>query len=269
MKLQDIAARIKGVVTVPAPRKDLRALPAVWRVVCCILILHLSFPGGMWAQKPAARALGSIQATGEIYLNGMRAAGEQTLFAGDTVRTGADGVAALTLPGVGILNMGPQTEISFGTGRYLATLKQGTIGVRSFQSVENLDIQFGKIVMYLPSFEPEAAGTVTVGADGTALVECRAGSVGLTAIEGTEAVSLHPGESEEISADGKFRKVEAVAPPAPASTGQAPAPPQAAGKRRSRSGYIILGVVVAGGGVGAALALSHKASGQAVSTSVP
>jgi hypothetical protein len=265
MKQQEIA---EGVVTAPAPEKDLRAPPAVWRVVCCVLILHVSCPGGMWAQTRAARALGSMQTVGEVYLNGMRAAGEQALFPGDTLRTGADGVAALTLPGVGVFNMEPQTEISFGTGLYLATLKQGTVGVRSFQSGKNLDIQFGKIVMYLPSFELEAAGTVTVGADGAARVDCHAGSVGLTAIEGTEAVSLYPGESAEISADGKFQKVQPVAPAAPGSAGQTPGTTQPAGKR-SRAAYIILGAVAVGGGTGAALALSHKASRQPVSPSVP
>jgi hypothetical protein len=209
-----------------------------------------------------------MQAVGETYLNGMRAAGEQTIFPGETVRTGADGVAALTLPGVGMFNIEPQTEISFGTGRYLATLKQGTVEIHSFQSSKILDIQFGKSVAYLPVSEVEAAVTVTVGADGAARVECHAGSAGVTAIEGTEVVSLHSGQSVEISLDGKIQKVNPVETAAPSSAGQTRGPTQAAGKK-SRAGYIVLGVAAVGGGVGAAVALSHKGSGQPVSPSVP
>jgi hypothetical protein len=264
--LRRAAQHIQQVAVDMRARRDIS--PVVWRVVCCVLILHVCCPGGTWAQTPTAQALGSMQAAGETYLNGMRAAGEQTIFPGETVRTGADGVAALTLPGVGMFNIEPQTEISFGTSRYLATLKQGTVEVRSFQSDKILDVQFGKSVMYLPVSEVEAAVTVTVGADGAARVGCHAGWVGVTAIEGPEGVFLLPDQSAEISADGKIQKVNPVALAAPGSAGQARGPTRPAGKK-SHPGYIVLGAVAAGGSVAVALALSHKSSSQLVSPSVP
>jgi hypothetical protein len=241
---------------------------AVWRFVGCALILHIGYSGGIRAQTPATEALGSLQTSGEVYLNGSRASGEQTVFPRDVVRTGADGVAAFILPRVATLDILPQTEVSFRTSPYLATLKQGTLEVRSFQSARNLDIQFGNLVMSIPFFESEAAGILMVGADGAARVECRAGSIGLTDVTGAQGLFLRPGQSVEISVDGKIGKVESVVPGAPGSAGQTPAPTQPAG-RKSRVGLIIIGGLAAGGTVGVALALSHKASSQPISPSGP
>jgi hypothetical protein len=240
-----------------------------WRFVCCALILHIVYSGGILAQSTGTEALGSLQTSGEVYLNGSRAAGEQTVFPRDVVRTGEEGVAAFTLPGVATLNILPQTEVSFRTSPYLFTLKQGTLEIRSFQSAKNLDIQFGNFVMSLPFFESEAAGVITVVADGAALVECRAGSVGLIGITSAQGLFLRPGQLVDISADGKIQKVETVGQAAPESSGQTPGPTQSSGKKKSRVGYIILGGVAAGTSVGVALALSHKASSQPVSPSAP
>src|ERR1700730_4836750 len=115
-----------------------RALQVTWRCVCCALVLHLYCLDRAWAQAPTAPTLGSLRATGEVFLNGSRATGEQSLFPADTVRTGPDGAAVLTSPGFGLVVIPAQSEISFRADPYLATLKQGSVEVRTFQPSRNL-----------------------------------------------------------------------------------------------------------------------------------
>src|ERR1700730_8538251 len=95
-----------------------RALQVALRFVCCSLVLNFFLFDSAWAQTPAPQTLGSLRATGEVYLNGTPATGEQNLVPGDIVRTAANGAAALTSPGSGLLIIPAQTEISFSQTPY-------------------------------------------------------------------------------------------------------------------------------------------------------
>jgi len=205
-----------------------------------------------------------MRATREVYLNGSPATGEQTVYAGDTVRTGADGAAALTSPDFGLLIIPAQTEITFRSAPYLATLRQGSVEVRSFQTGKDLGIQFGNTVLFLPSPGTESSGVITLRPDGSAQVSCVIGSIGLKSIDGTGLVILKPLQSVGVGTDGKLQKVEAVpivptaqTPPAPATTGHvAPA--------------VYVGLAVATGGTAAAiLLLTRNSNHPAVSSSSP
>jgi hypothetical protein len=214
---------------------------------------------------PAGTGIGSLHSSGEVSINGLRAPEEQTVLPGDVVNTGRDGAVVVTVPGAGILSVGAATEITFGVDQYFATLKQGTVAIHSLQGAGNgnLDVRFGNFLLYLPSPGVEAVATLNVGADG-ARVDCRSGVVGVTAILGASAIILNPGESATVTTAGDLQKVAAAPPPA---TGAAPATAAPAAKSKSRTGYIILGVAAAGGGIGAAVALLHKT--QPVSPSQP
>src|SRR5258705_12665929 len=137
------------------------------------------------AHPRAGGPLGSMRARREFSINGSPATGEQTVYPGDTVRTGADGAAALTSPGFGVLVIPAQTEITFRPPPYVATLKQGSVEVRSFSGGRDLGIQFGNTVLYLPSPEVESSGIVTLRGDGSAQVSCIFGSLGLKSVDGT------------------------------------------------------------------------------------
>ena len=241
-----------------------RALQRTCRLVCCTLLLQLSCADRTWAQTPAAQTLGSMRATREVYLNGSPATGEQTLYPEDTVRTGADGAAALTSPVFGVLIIPAQTEITFRAAPYLATLKQGSVEIRSFQSGTNLGIQFGSTVMYLPSPETESAGLITLRADGSAQVSCTFGSIGLKSVNGTQLVVLHSLQTVVVGADGKVRPVEAI-PLVP--TAQTSPGPIVTG-RVSPAIYVGL-ALVAGGTAAAILLLTRNSNRQPVSSSSP
>jgi hypothetical protein len=246
-----------------------KAHQVAWRFVCCVLVLHLYFLDAAWAQAPTAQTLGSLRATGEVYLNGVRATGEQTLFPGDTVRTGPEGAAALTSPGFGLLIIPAQSEITFRAAPYLATLKQGSVEVRSFQPGRNLGIQFGNTVMYLPSPEAESVEAITLRADGSARVACGVGSVGLRSVDGVELGVLRSNQAVEVSTEGKLRTVESIAntPDVQISSGQTTTP--ASTGKSSHTGFIIVGVIAGGGAAAAIALLSRKSGNQPVSPSSP
>jgi len=232
-----------------------RALGVVCRLVCSVLVLQLSCLDWAWAaQAPAAQALGSMRATREVYLNGSPATGEQTVYPGDTVRTGADGAAALTAAGYGLLIVPAQAEITFRPAPFLATLKQGSVEVRSFQGANDLGIQFGNTVMYLASPGVESSGVITLRPDGSAQVSCIFGAIGLRSVDGAGLVVLRPLQSIGVSSDGKLQKVELV-PIVPTSQ---PAPVPVMTAHASRSLYIGLGLV--GGGAAAAIVLLTRNS---------
>jgi hypothetical protein len=246
-----------------------KALQVAWRFMCCVLVLHLYCLDTTWAQAPTAQTLGSLRATGEVYLNGLRAAGEQTLFPGDTVRTGPDGAAALTSPGFGLLLIPAQSEVSFRAAPYLATLKHGSLEVRSLQSSRGLGIQFGNTVMYLPSPETESAEALTLRADGSARVACGLGSVGFRSVDGVELGVLHSDQSVEVTADGKLRTIESIPITPDIQISSGPATTPVATGKSSHTGYVVL-AVIAGGGAAAAIALLLRKSGnQPVSPSSP
>jgi len=221
------------------------------------------------AQAPAAQRLGFLQLTGEVDVNGMRAADGQTIFPGDTVRTGADGVAVFNLPDVGTLTIEKQTEISFRTGQSVATLKQGTVDVRPLQAGTNLDVQFGRFVAFTSA--PGSAGIVTVDATGAARVECRSGSIGVTAVGGPEAVFLQPGQSVSIAADGTMQKVEstAPAPTGPTAPAAAQTPATTPTAKRSRTVYYVLGAAGAAGTTTAIVLLITRKPSPPLSPATP
>ena len=234
------------------------------RFVCCLLIVQFSCLDRTWAQTPAPQTLGSMRATREVYLNGSPATGEQTVYSGDTVRTGADGAAALTSPGFGVLVIPAQTEITFRPAPYLATLKQGSVEVRSFPGGKDLGIQFGNTVLYLPSPEVESSGILTLRGDGSAQVSCIFGTLGLKSVDGAGLVVLRPLQAVGVSADGKLQKVESV-PLVPTSQ-SAPVPVTTG--RVAPGRYIAL-AALAGGTAAAILLLTRNSNHLPVSPAGP
>ena len=205
-----------------------------------------------------------MQATGEVYVDGTKAVGEQTLFPGDTVRTGADGAAVLMSPAFGEVIIPAQSEISFGAAPYLALLKRGSVEARSSQTATNFGIQFGSTVLFVPTPETDSTGVIVLHPDGSARVSCGLGSVALKSANGVQLAVLHVNESVDVGADGKLQTVVSGGPTQSAQTSSGPA--RVTGS--SHTGYIILGVV-AGGVTAAAIALITRKSGQPVSPSSP
>jgi hypothetical protein len=229
---------------------------AVCRVLCCALIVHLCLADGVEfasavpisqgaSQGTPQASAGSMQTTGDVSLNGMKATGEQTVYTGDTVRTTA-GMAIVDLPGAGMLNIAEDSQLVFGgAGSSIGTLKYGTAELRS-QAGKTPALQFGN---WMVSVTAQGVARLTVGPDGAARVESVQGSVSVMPVSGGVATLLNPGQAVLVSADGVLGKVESASA---AASGN----PKPAGKR-SHTGYIILGVA-GGGGIAAAVVLATR-----------
>ncbi len=195
-----------------------------------------------------------MQAGGQVFLNGMQVSGQQTVYVGDTVRTGGDGVAAINLPGVGALGILAQSEVTF-VGEYLSTLKIGSVTIRSIQAGKNLEVQFRNVLVFLPFSNTVAAGTITVAPDGSAQVECRGGTVGVTGIRDSDGLNLQNGDLIKIGPDGSLQGTQVVPP---TNTESLPGGSAPHAGRNLHVGYIALGSAAGVGGVAAAIILSRK-----------
>lgn len=238
-------------------------------LACCVILAGLCMPWDTRAQVTNNQAIGALQATGEVYLNGMRAAGQQTIYPGDVVRTGPDGAAALTIPGTGMVTVAAQTEVSFRTDAYLAKLKEGTVGIHMSDTEAGIEIESVNFLAFVPLHASETAGTITVGADGGGRVECLAGSIGVTALQNAGALFLKPGQSAAIAANGQLGAIETSTQGQPAPAPEQPSAPPIRPVKKSRAGYYILGAAGAGGVAAALAALSHGGNSQPVSPSKP
>lgn len=236
------------------------------RILAASLAFGLWYGGPVFAIQAGERQpLGLLRTSGEVFVNESPVSGDLTLFAGDTLRTGADGAAGLSVPGRGVLTIGSQTQISFPpswpASRYFVTVKRGSVGLRSLVGAKNFQVHVGNFVV-VPVPETEAGAEIEVDGEGAARITCKAGSVGVVALEGEAATFLLPNRAVAISAEGKLQEAEMARPAAP----EAPVPPAA--KKKSRAGYIVL-VVVGGGVAGAAVALASRKEQAAVSPSSP
>jgi len=207
---------------------------------------------------PQRQSLGSLNSAGEVFVNESRAPSELTVFAGDAVRTGESGAAILTSSGNNSFQISRQSQVVFaGDPRYFAELKLGTISVKSLGGAAGAAVRAGNFVAVPTNRNVQTATTIERMADGSYLVTCLAGNVGVFPLEETSGLFLQAGQSARISPKGELA---AVAAPAPT-------PPQSAG--RNRSTWILLGL--AGGGVaaGVAAALLYGASHPPISPSSP
>ena len=201
-------------------------------------------------------------------MNGKPAAEEQTVFEGEDVRSGSNGVAALSVPSSGIFNVAGDTEISLPAGLALVSLIRGTVAARSFLGGKNLEIEFGNFSVRLPVSEATAAAAVTVSPDGAAKVECLDGVIAVSRLRGTETVNLRIGQSVTIDPRGSMQDVKTTQMSPIVLLGEAPSSQRPSAKR-SRTPYILVGAAAAAGGIGAAVVvLSHKSS-QPASPSAP
>ncbi len=244
--------------------------PPVWTAcVARVLIILLSLQV-LWvdpslaSQIPAREPLGSLSATGEVYVNDARVTGEVTLLVGDLLRTGADGAASVTVSGRGMLIVAKQTEVSFASEpRYFAELRHGAVGFRSLVGARNFALRIGCFIV-VPVTDTEVAADIERAPDGTTRVTCTKGSLGMISFEGPESIFLHPVEVATISPECRLSTTAPLPGAPPAGAPPTPAAPQGI----SHKGLIILGVAGAGAAAAGA-ALATRGGKAAVSPSTP
>ena len=250
----------------------------------------LASPSSSRSQNP--QALGSITVRGNVSVNGVLASSDSTVFVGDTIRTGPDGTAALTINGKGSFRLGSDSEVSFQADpRYTGELKSGTVVMSSFGGATDISLRAGSYVVAPVIQTEQSASRIERHADGSFTLACLEGSVGLIPLEGTTGRVLKASEYANILPSGELEQAQAQSPlnqtaaaekpaeiPAPTpgtetpttagpTEPQTPPPPPTGSSKKTE--YILLGVGGAAA-VGIAAGLAGKGHGSSsVSPSTP
>jgi hypothetical protein len=242
------------------------------------------------ARKAQNQALGSMTTVGNVFINGVPAPADLTIFPGDTLKTGDMGSAAFSLSGKGGFKILSNSEMVFPPDpRYSAELKAGSVVMNSFNGATDVSLRVGNYVMAPVIEAQQSTSQVVRHADDSFTVTCLEGSVGLIPLEGATGRVLQSGESVNILPSGELdiAKAPGAAPvaapkqtappeakPNPAeqpSTTQPPpeAPVPPVQHKDKTKEYILIGVI-AGGAVGIAAGVAGAGHGHSsVSPSTP
>jgi hypothetical protein len=201
------------------------------------------------AQNSKKLVLGSLSATGEVYVNDKPVPVESTVFVGDTVRTGANSTAVFTMAGNGTLKIGEQTQVVLpGDPQFAAELHAGTAVIDSISGPSGIKLRVGEYVVVPAVRSRVTSAKIERQADGNFLVTCLDGDISTLALQGTAGRLLEASQSVSLTPGGQMlvRKQSGGI-----STGSG-----VPGALQGRKGWTLLGLAGAGAGA-AALVLGH------------
>lgn len=227
-------------------------------MIRALALLFLLLPGLAHARTGSPgqeqRPLGSLSTIGEVYVNNSLAPAESTIFSGDTLQTSATGSATFSMSGKGSFKIAPQSQLVFtGELQYVAELKSGMVVMSSFGGATDIILRAGNFTVAPVIQGEQSASKIAREPDGSFSVACLDGSVGVIPLEGGAGRFLQSGQSVSISPEGQLVSPQVpaappAAPPQPSST-----TPVSGVKKKSNTGWILLGVAGAGAvGIGAA-----------------
>ncbi|MGH9682779.1 MAG: hypothetical protein ACRD4S_04105 [Candidatus Acidiferrales bacterium] len=228
-------------------------------------------------QAQPHQVLGSLTATGPVYVNGSPAPPESTIFSGDVLSTADGASATFTISGKGSYKIGPLSQLAFtGDPQYVAELKLGTVVMSSFAGATEVTIRAGNFIVGPVIQTEKSASKIEREPDGSFTIVCLDGSVGLVPLEGTTGRVLQARQSVAILTNGELdltREATAQTPPAataqtttaPAQTAPQPEPTVQSNNRK----WLILALVGGGAAAGIAVAASSHGGAPPVSPSAP
>lgn len=221
-----------------------------------LLLIWCALPASSYGrgarQQQAKEPLGSLSNVGEVFVNDSAAPAESTVFVGDRVRTGETGSAAFTISGKGTLKISPQSQLTFaGNYQYTAELEAGTVIVSSIAGPNGMILRIGNFVVLSSFRQQPAISKITRAPDGSFVVSCLDGSVGVLTADSKSGEFLQAGQSLTISSKAEFL----------------PSPPSVKQPGNFHTGWLLLGLA----GAGAAAATAQLAHGgkQSISPSTP
>lgn len=204
--------------------------------------------------------LGSLSATGEVYVNEKPVPVESTAFVGDTIRTGINSTAIFTMAGNGTLKIGPQTQVVLtGDVQYTAELQTGAAVIDSISGPSGIKLRAGSFVVVPAVRFRVTAAKIEGQAGGAFAVTCLDGDISTIPLQGGSGELLEAGQLVNISPRGGLLVQK--------HSGNGPSGSGAHGPLKSGTSWTLLGLAGAGAGA-AALVLGHG-SGSPVSPSSP
>jgi len=198
-------------------------------------------------------------------VNDSQAPAEITIFSGDRVRTGESGSATFNMSGKGQLKLSPRSQVLFsGKYEYTAEFESGSVLMTSVSGPNGLTVRIGSDVV-VPSFkERTASALIERTPDGSFVVKCSDGAMGVLALQGSSGQFIQLGQSVGVAPNGAMSA--AVQPGATSVKTTSSA--QSHKPSHSSVDWALAGLGGAGA-AGAALALSHGGGKQSISPSSP
>ena len=238
-----------------------RCFVSVRWLVCFVAVLCSSVPA--LTQTPAKLAGGSVRTVGTVRIDGVLAAAEQTVFAGESIATGVDGAALARFSGFEIV-LTANSEVSFAQDGQSALLKRGAVSARSFASGSVMQLRFSQAVLSLA--EPDSAVLVGIRADGAAWIECHSGRAVIRRGGRGDEINLRPGDRLGILADGT---IENGPPTGQSANGSADGDPPAQSSKRRKVPLWVYGAGAGAAVAGAVVALTHSKGTSGASSNCP
>jgi hypothetical protein len=207
-------------------------------------------------QEQQRQTLGSLTTVGEVYVNDTVAPSDSPIFAGDALRSAGTGSATFTWSGKGSLQIYPNTEILFtGEPQYAAELKFGRVVMNSWGGATGMNLRAGNSVVLAVAEGEQSVSNVEAPSDGSFLVTCEAGSVGVIPLQGENGIFIQAGQSVSISAQGEL---SAMGPQAAPSAGPiSKEPVRDVRAPRSYRRWILIALGTAGAGAAAGILSSR------------
>jgi len=219
-------------------------------------------------QEKEREPLGSLTSIGDAYVNDSPAPVEITIFSGDRVRTGESGSATFNMSGKGSLKLSPRSQVLFsGKYEYTAELEAGAVVMNSVSGPNGFTLRIGNDVLVPSIKEHTALASIDRAPDGSFLVTCSDGAMGVLTLQGTSGQFLQVGQSVSVAPNGQlFPVVQDAAASGRSLSGKSFSRAQKA--RGSYTGWGLLGLAAAGA-AGTVAALSHGGGKQSISPASP
>ena len=237
---------------------------APWQILAALLLLFPTLSCAQAAPQAKEREpLGSLTNIGEVYVNDSPAPVEITIFSGDRVRVGVNGSATFNMSGKGSLKLSPRSQVLFaGKYEYTAELEAGAVVMNSISGPNGFTLRIGNDVLVPSTKEHIALASIDRAPDGSYLVTCSDGAIGVLNLQGTSGQFLQVGQALSVAPNGElFPVVQQALTPAKSTSGA----------RQSKGGYTGWGYLglAAAGAAGAAAALAHGGGKQPISPASP
>ena len=157
------------------------------------------------AQLSRKYPLGSLSATGEVYVNDKPVPVESTVFTGDTIRTGENSTAVFTMTGNGALKIAALTQVALpGEPQFAAELQSGAAVIDSISGPSGIKLRVGGVVVVPAVRSRVTSAKIELQADGTYVVTCLSGDISTLALQGTAGRLLEAGEAVSVTPSGQM-----------------------------------------------------------------
>ena len=237
-------------------------------LVALLLLLPALGRAKALPQEREREPLGPLTSIGETYVNDSPAPAEITIFSGDKVRTGESGSATFNMSGKGSLKLSPRSQVLFsGKYEYTAELEAGAVVMNSVSGPNGFTLRIGNDVVVPSIKERTASASIDRAPDGSFLVTCSDGAVGVLTLQGTSGLFLQVGQSLSAAPNGQLFPVVQEA----ATTGRFLSGRSSSGAQKAKNNYTGWGLLglAAAGAAGTVAALSHGGGKQSISPAAP